>query len=224
MRTRWRTRMVIGLIGLSLIGLTLAGGYLALRSEPSFYLEALASPGANAAEAGEELERNVLALHNDAHDAATWSALFTDEQVNGWLAVDLPEKFPQLLPSSVSDPRVHFAPGAVRLGCRLHDQRVATVVSATVSVQLADDPNTLAVRIHGAWVGRVPLPLKGLLDHVREAADRADVPLRWGQVDGDPVALITLTDLSPLDDGHQPRLTHIEFGDGTLRLQGQTAP
>lgn len=214
----------MGLIGLGLLGLALVGVYSALRSEPSFYVEALASPAANAEAAGEELERNVLALHNDAHDAATWSAVFTDEQVNGWLSVDLPEKFPQLLPRSVSDPRVHFAPGEVRLGCRLTDDRVATVVSATVSVQLAEEPNTLAVRIHGAWAGRVPLPLKGLLDHVREAADRADVPLRWGQMDGDPVALIPLTDLSPLDGGRQPRLTHIEFGEGTLRLQGHTEP
>lgn len=224
MRTRWRTRMVLGLIGIGLLGLALVGAYSALQSEPSFYVEALESPPANAEEAGEELERGVLALHNDAHDAATWSALFTDEQVNGWLAVDLPEKFPQLLPSSVTDPRVHFAPGEARLGCRLADSRLTSVVSVTVSIQLADEPNTLAVRIHGAWAGRLPLPLKRLLDQVREAADRADVPLRWGQVDGDPVALIPLTDLSPLDGGRQPRLTHIEFGEGTLRLQGQTEP
>jgi hypothetical protein len=216
--------MWMGLIGLCLIGLAMVGVFLALQSEPSFYVAAVESPVANPQESGEELERNILALHNDAHDAGTWTALFTDEQVNGWLAADLPEKFPELLPSSVTDPRVHFASGEVQLGCRLTGNRFASVVSATVSVQLADEPNTLAVRIHGAWAGRFPLPLKGLLDQVREAADRADVPLRWVQVDGDPVALITLTDLSPLDDGHQPRLTRIEFGEGTLQLTGQTAP
>jgi hypothetical protein len=221
-RNRWRTRAVVGLIGLCLIGLALGGVYYALHSEPSFYTAALAQPAPTQREAGTELERNLLALHNDAQDAATWAALFTDEQVNGWLGVDLPEKFPHLLPETVTAPRVHFAPGHVQLGCRLTDSHISSVVSATVSVQLSDEPNTLAVRIHGAWAGQLPLPLKGLLDQISAAAERAEVPLKWVQSDGDPVALITLTNLSPLDDGRRPQITRIELGDGTLRLVGQT--
>ncbi len=67
--------------------------------------------------------------------AGHWSAVFTDEQINGWLAADLPEKFPQLLPPEIQDPRVVFAPGQLQLACRYtgsrtHDRRQPDARSA----------------------------------------------------------------------------------------------
>lgn len=221
-RRRWRNAATAALIGVAIVGIALAGFRHALRQVPNFYSQAVAIPTATQQEAGQELERNVLALHNTAHGTATWSALFTDDQINGWLAADLPEKFPQLLPAEIQAPRVAFSPHQVQLACRFIGQRWTSVVSLSLEVRLAEEPNTLAVRILAARAGLAPLPLKQFLDQITRVAQSIDLPLRWAQVDGDPVALFTVTDLSPLDDGARPRLEHIDVRDGALYVAGRT--
>ncbi|MHB8970882.1 MAG: hypothetical protein ACYC3X_15305 [Pirellulaceae bacterium] len=213
---------VAALIGLALVGLVLVGLRTAVRSVPDFYAHAVAIPAAAQQEVGASLERNVLALHNESHGTAAWSAVFTDEQINGWLAADLPEKFPQLLPPEIQDPRVAFWPNQIQLAGNFSSRQLTSVVSVSLEVRLADEPNTLAVRILGARAGLVPLPLKQFVDEITAAAQRVDLPLQWAQVDGDPVALITLVDLSPLDDRQRPRLERVEVRAGELYLAGRT--
>jgi hypothetical protein len=221
-RKRWRNTAVAALIGVAIVGFALAGLRHALRSVPGFYAQAVAIPTAAQQEAGESLERNVLALHNEFHGTVAWSAVFTDDQINGWLAADLPEKFPQLLPPEIQDPRVAFWPNQMQLAGRFSSRQLTSIVSVSLEVRLADEPNTLAVRILGARAGLIPLPLKQFLDQITAAAQRIDLSLRWAQVDGDPVALITIGELGPLDDGKRPLLEHVEVRDGELYLAGRT--
>ena len=82
----------------------LLGLQSALHRVPDFYAQAIAMPAATQQAAGEALERNVLALHNEVRDGGQWSAVFTDEQINGWLAADLPEKFPHALAAGHARP------------------------------------------------------------------------------------------------------------------------
>jgi hypothetical protein len=221
-RRRWRNAATAALIGVAIVGIVLAVLRHALHEVPDFYSQAVAIPTTTQQAAGQELERNVLALHNTAHATSAWSALFTDDQINGWLAADLPQKFPQLLPPEIQAPRVAFSPHRMQLACRFIGRRWTSVVSVSLDVQLAEEPNTLAVRILGARAGLVPLPLKQFLDQITQAAQRIDLPLHWAQVEGDPVALFTVTDLSPLDGGARPRLEHLEIRDGAIYLAGRT--
>ena len=223
-RKRWRNAAVAALVGCGVVGLALVGLRSALQRVPDFYAQAVAIPAAAQEAAGETLERNVLALHNEARDAGHWSAVFTDKQINGWLAADLPEKFPQLLPPEIQDPRVVFAPGQLQLACRYAGSQLTTIVSLTLEVRLAEEPNTLAVRICGARAGLVPLPLKQFLDHVTESVRRADLSLRWAQSDGDPVALLTFAESRPQDDDAQLLLERIEIRAGEIHLAGRTVP
>ena len=78
-----------------------AGLYLlkrAAQKEPEFYQQALRAEPAQQEVAGDELEQEVLELHNEVRQPGVWEAVFTEEQINGWLAADLPEKFPRGLP------------------------------------------------------------------------------------------------------------------------------
>ena len=152
-RKRWRTVAVAALVVCGIVGLGLVGLRSALHRVPDFYAEAIVIPAAAQEAAGETLERNVLALHNEVRDSRQWSAVFTDEQINGWLAADLPEKFPQVLPPELQDPRVAFVPGQLQIACRYADDTLTSVVSLTLEVRLAEEPNTLAVRICGAGRG-----------------------------------------------------------------------
>ena len=81
-------------------------GYRSLNQVPAFYAEALAQPAAEPAKAAYQFEQEVLELQNDVRREGDWQATFSAEEINGWLANDLPVKFPRALPEHVSDPRV----------------------------------------------------------------------------------------------------------------------
>jgi hypothetical protein len=78
------------------------------------------------------------------------------------------------------------------------------------------------VRIREVHAGRLPLPLKKVVDEVSRQAARHGLPLHWSQEQVDPVALIPLR---LLDDQHPDRVIQLEsltLRDGEVVLQGHT--
>ncbi len=219
-KVRWAA-----LVGVTLIG-TSAGVFFGLdhvlHRSPRFYAEAVAVAPAQQKEAGQQFERNLLAMHNDLQQGGRWKRVFTDRQINGWLAVDLPEKFPDLLPPSIRQPRVALTPRQLQIAFHYESEQLSTIVSLTLEIGLADEPNTLVVRVRKAQAGWVPLPLKDFLDHISAAARHADLRLRWTQIDGDPVALITLGDDASDKTQESFVLEMVEIGQGKLTVTGQT--
>ena len=192
MRKLLRLGVVSGCILLAIAALVLVGAYWGSKQVPEFYERALAAEPQRQAEAGEELERNVLELRNDVRQDGHWQAVFTDEQINGWLAVDLPEKFPRALPKQLKDPRVAIEPDLAQLAALYAGPQYSAVISLAVEIHLTDEPNVLAVRVHRARAGLLPVPLADWLDRVRLGAEQSGIPLRWVEQDGDPVALVSV--------------------------------
>ncbi|QDU93995.1 hypothetical protein [Lignipirellula cremea] len=196
------------------------GVFKAAQHEPEFYREALqATPEVHEA-AGDVLEKHVLDLRNDLRREGLWEAIFTDEQINGWLASDLPEKFPTVLPAGVSDPRIAIRPAAAMIGCRYEDERVSTVLSLSLQLSLTDEPNVVAVRILGVRAGLLPVPITDWLDKITERARQSDIDLRWEQIDGDPVALVHVPVEHEDFSRRQIHIEQIEMRDGELYLAG----
>ena len=201
--------------------LSLAGAYRAIQSVPEFYDLALQVESDIQQQAGDQLEHDVLALRNEARRAGAWQAVFSDEQVNGWLAADLPEKFPDLLPPEFRDPRVSFGDRRARIACRYEDDKLRSVVSLECEPFLTDEPNVLALRLCRARAGMVPVPLDRVKQGINQGLLRAQVRVEWQQIGSDPVALITL----PRDagDGDQNLcLEQCEIRRGELVLAGTT--
>ncbi len=82
------------------------------------------------------------------------------------------------------------------------------------------EPNVIACRLRRARAGRLPLPLGQVLDTVTEAARRMDLPLRWAQTDGDPVALVTV--FPDREDKQLTTLRTLELLDGEIYVAGTT--
>jgi hypothetical protein len=205
----------------------LAGGiclffYQAARQEPAFYRQAMLVKPEQQAEAGQQLEKEVLDLRNDVLAAGRWEAVFTEEQINGWLAVDLPDKFPGMLPDGVESPRVEIQDGRVSIAARYEDKLMSSVVSIVLGVCLTDEANTVAVTIQRVRAGALPVPVRQFLDRISRTAQRSDISLRWSQDDGDPVAFVTIPSRSD-DYIHQEIFIEtIELRDGEVYLAGRT--
>ena len=206
--------------------LLLTGGallYQATRHVPEFYQRALEVSPQQQAAAGDELERQVLELHSEIQDEGRWQAVFDEDQINGWLASDLTEKFSTSLPTGVSEPRVSISPESVQLACRYQDSRIDTVVSLKLALAVNPQSNEVAITVQNVRAGLLPLPLKELLDQVAAAARRAELDLRWVQSDGAPVALLRVPAEIPSLEVTGFQLEKIDLGEGEIRLIGQTA-
>ena len=110
----------------------------------------------------------------------------------------------------------------LRIALRYQRGGVDTVLSIAGEAYLTDQTNEIAVRLDRARAGLVPVPLTRFLDEVAERAARANVPLRWTEVGGAPVALIR----PPLDasDAANRRvvLDRLRLDQGQLLLGGRT--
>lgn len=197
-----------------------AGVYWASQRVPEFYAQAIRLDPQQAQAANERLLAGASALVSDARKEGEWSAVFTAEQINGWLAVDLPQNYPDLLPPEVVDPRVHITPRQATLACRYQEGAVSTVISVAVELYLAE-PNVVALRVHAIRAGAVPIPLSQVLDGINEAAQQMKLQLRWTTAGGDPVALLTVTP-AEASDNTRYRLEALEMRNGEVFVAGRT--
>lgn len=188
-------------------------------SGSSSYEQTLSTRASDAA--GYELERQVLNLHNDFQNVGTWQAVFTTEQINGWLAIHLNANFPGLLPPSIRDPRIVIDQGQAKLACRFDSRNISTVLSLFIEPYLTEQPNQLAIHISEARAG--PLPLKSVLSRISRRAQRAKLKLRWAENNG---VLVALVNSPAIDAALLPgaRIRSFELRHGEIYLNGDVVP
>jgi hypothetical protein len=216
---------ILGFLSLALIMLAVLGAFSIFRASqqvPEFYAQALTVAPHRQAVAGDELERQALELNNQVRRPGEWFARFTTEQINGWLANDLPEKFPHILPEGVSQPRVSLEKGLAQIACHYDQGTFSTVIVLGIEPYLTDEPNTVAVRIRHARAGTLPVPLGTFLDDISARAAEAGVPLRWSQVDGDPIALVTIPERIEELKNRRLVIETVDVEDGEILLSGRT--
>lgn len=207
-----------GLAGLCAVLLALL--FAAARHVPSFYAQAVQLDAAAQADESHEFLVATTALASNAHRAGRWQALITAAQINGWLAVDRVENHPDLFAPEILEPRVAIEPGLAKLAFRFQDGNFNTVVSLELEVFLPE-PNVVALRIHSARAGAIPIPLGDLLEKVTASATEAGVHLRWLETDGDPTAWITLPAADDPED-LSLRLDTLQLRDSAVFLSGET--
>ena len=175
--TRYKSARLLLAVFTRLIGLTLFVANDARLQVPSFYREAVDCDDAEQAKASDACLQQAAALANDLGKRGDWQSLFTAEQINGWLAVDLVKHYPELLDSDVRNPRWRDPrKRSDGIACRCDSGKTAGVYSLTFDVYLSG-PNVIAVRILKARLGLLPVPLGQVLEAFSTAAQRIDLPL-----------------------------------------------
>lgn len=170
-----------------------------VQQVPQFYQQAIVAPAEVQHQAAEQFEHQAIELQNQIRLQETWRVELSADEINGWLATVLPQKFPDALPREVSEPRIAVEPNRVQMAARYYTSGITTVVSIELSAFLTDQPNVVAIRIHKVAAGNVPLPLAKYLEQISTSAAEHGIIVRWQEVEGDPQAIVTLPLAEPGD-------------------------
>lgn len=192
---------------------------LAVRHVPAFYRKALEIEDAILRTGNDQLLESATALMNAARHPGQWYALLTEEQINGWLAIDLAQNHPELLPPGASDLRARFERDRAIIACSYEYPGLSTVVSVKFDVYLAE-PHVVALRVHGARAGAVPVPITPIMDGIAKAAERLNLRIEWRQAHNDPVAFITLPEAHTATT--VLKLDSLQLRDAAIYLAGRT--
>ncbi|HZL89606.1 MAG TPA: hypothetical protein VFB96_14675 [Pirellulaceae bacterium] len=225
MHSLWRRLVYVVIAMVVLVGGFLGWAYRATQQVPDFYVRQLrAEAGQRHKRSGDAFEQQALQLNNQIRKTDRWQARFTADEINAWLAADLPQKFPDALPPDVQSPRVAIESEMIQVACRVESRQFSSVVSLGVHPYVTSEPNVVALRVKQLRAGSLPLPLGQYLDRITEQCAQAGVPLRWSEEEGDPVALVTL----PLDpkefQNRLVRVEEIELTEGSLIVSGTSKP
>jgi hypothetical protein len=170
-----------------------------VQQVPQFYEQAIAATPEVQHQAAEQFEHQAIELQNQIRLQEAWHVEISADEINGWLATVLPEKFPEVLPKEVSDPRIAIEQNRVQIAAKYHTSGITTVVSIELSAFLTEQPNVVAIRIHKVAAGNVPLPLAKYLEEISAAAAEHGIFVRWQEIEGDPQAIVTLPIAEPGD-------------------------
>ena len=194
--------------------------YRASQWIPPFYQQTLTSNQADLVAYGEDLERELVELHNDIQDKGRWEGVFTDAQINGWLAVDMLEKFPNLLPKSIKEPRVAIKGSEVHIACQYQKGGVSVVLSLVTDINLTERPNEIAVRLCNARIGAVPGFVRKAIPTINRAGYRSGIRIYWQQMEGDPVAIVKIP-VDVFEDCHDLVVESVHLAEGRVAVIGR---
>jgi hypothetical protein len=218
MRKTSKRALIVGL--LFLLVTTLPGlAWISLTHQPGFYRAAVRLPRDQRQVKAKRFMAQSLQLRNDICNEATWEAIFTDQEVNAWLAEDLVTHFADQLPPEVHEPRVVFDVDRVTLAFQL-DQGPLSSVIWVVARPHVPEGNVLELTLEKIRAGFVPVPAERILDRITEHARNHGLDVRWRTgAEGFPIVTIRYTPDSDRDD---VKLEQVQIQTGQIRLAGHS--
>ncbi|TWT53449.1 hypothetical protein Pla22_10780 [Rubripirellula amarantea] len=187
------------LVALVIMGLISCSSWWAVQQTkhvPDFYARAT-QQGASTHLARERLDAEVRQLQKDVARLGSWRAAFSDQQINAWLAEELPAKFPRLARCGAKQPRIMIDGEKIHAAVQFQHGRIDTVISCEVNVELTQQPNMIALRLSNLRAGALPLPLQNFLGGITREAARGGLDVRWDMTETGPIALVTIPSEDP---------------------------
>ena len=226
---RFRKTILAGLGGLSLAVLLVVA---MLKYEPGFYRQLARSSVARSENSGpadaipdvEALARRAVTKASGWHASISrpggWEMAVTADELNAWLAVDLPRNHPRWLPKGVSRPRLVFRPRHVMLGTRVGYGLLSAVAWLDCEILLRD-VNHLTIAVEDAGLGAIPMPRTAILRDLAGRIGRLGMVTDLRRLDGRVVLMVYIP--STHDAGATSYwLESLAIGDGELLMAGKT--
>ena len=218
MRKSGKRLLALGVIVLGSVAVLPGLAWLSLTHKPDFYKANVTLPKGEREKEAKEFVAQSLQLRNDICNEPSWEAVFTDQQVNAWLAEDLVTHFADQLPSEVHEPRVLFEMDRVTLGFELDQGPVRSVIWVVARPRIPEG-NVLELTLEKIRAGVLPLPADKLLDRLTGHAIARGLDMRWKRDGQFPVVTIRYKPHTGRDD---VKLEGVRIRKGEIILMGSS--
>ena len=209
------------MLGLALFLVALAAPgvlWVSLTHQPRFYRTMVSVPPEQRQERAKRFVAQSLQLYNDIRNEPRWEAVFTDQEVNAWLAEHLVTHFADELPPEIHEPRIVFEPDRLTLAFQLDQGPIRSVIWVVARVRVPEK-NMLELTIEKIRAGVVPVPADQIIERITNQARKHGLDICWVRDGEANVALIRYTpDLKHSD----VILEQLLIRRGQIRLAGRS--
>ncbi len=179
MRTKTKRLLWVGIF-LAILAALPVGVWLSLTYQPSYYRAMLLQSREQRKGKAKRFVAQSLQLRNEIVNDPTWEAVFSDQEVNAWLAEDLlVSHLADQLPPEVNEPRVLFELDRIILAFQLRQRGVESVITVVARPRVPEG-NTVELTLEKIRAGILPVPADNVLDKIIEYAR---LPRRRRRVD-----------------------------------------
>ena len=192
--------------------------WFSLTYEPSYYRAMVGLSREQRTGRAKKFVAQSLQLRNDICNEPSWEAVFTDQEVNAWLAEDLVMHFADRLPPEVHEPRLLFEPDRIILAFQLRQGAVQSVITVVARPRVPGG-NTIELTLEKIRAGILPVPADHILDRIIEYARSHGIDAEWARKDGYPVVLMRYT---PHIEREDVQLEELQIRDHQIRLAGRS--
>jgi hypothetical protein len=218
MRKMSKRVLVVGTTVVAVLAAVPALVWLSLTHQPQFYRSMVAVPHDQSEANAKRFVSQSLQLRNDIANEPAWEAVFTDAEVNAWLAEDLVKHFADQLPPEVHEPRVMFELDRVTLAFELDQGPVRSVIWV-VALPRVPEENVLELTFEKIRAGMLPVPPDKVLDRIVAVARAHGVDVTR-QRDGEyPVVTFRYTPHAGRDD---IKLERVQILKGEIHFAGRS--
>ena len=207
------------LLTLALLAIIPFGAWISLTHKPKFYRADARIPRALRKAEAKHFVAQSLQLRNDICNEPTWEAVFSDQEVNAWLAEDLVTHFADQLPPEVHEPRVVFEMDRVTLAFELEQGPVRSVIWVVARPRVLE-ANVLQMTFEKIRAGVLPVPPEKILNRITEHLRSRGLDVDW-HYDSDKLPVATVR-YNPDFDRGVIRLEQIQIREGQIRLAGRS--
>ena len=192
--------------------------FLSLNYQPTFYRAMQSLPRADRAAKAKHFVANSLQLRNDITNERAWHAVFTDQEVNAWLAEDLVTHFADQIPPEVHEPRIAFEHDRITFAFGLDHGPIRSVIWVVARVSVPED-NVLALTLEKVRAGMIPISMSRIIGPLTAGARDRGLDVHWKADEDPPVALIRYHPAGGRADVVLEKLTVIQ---GKIRFSGRS--
>jgi hypothetical protein len=193
------------------------GFAIALWHTPTFYAETRREDVRSELreQQSKEFVQHATQLDGEIRNDDRWSGEFSQDQINGFLAYDLPTRFARWLPGKVDEPRVRLSAGEIDVAFRYRRGWWHGTVHSQVRPRVLS-PNQIALEIRTIRAGAIPIPVAQPLDEIVAEMRKAGWQVQWKPTRSGDVLVI---ELQP-DIASRVSLDGLEIQPGVLRFAG----
>lgn len=218
MRLSIKRVLLIGAAVATVIAAIPIAVWLSLTHQPSFYRAMVIVPHAQQEEKAKRFVAQSLQLRNDICNEPAWEAVFSDQEVNAWLAEDLVTHFADQLPPEVHEPRVVFDVDRVTFAFELDHGPVRSVIWVVARPNVPEG-NVLELTFEKIRAGMIPVPADQVFERIVDHARNRGIDVSWRRAGVFPVATLRYT-----PDTHRADVTleRVQIRKGEIRLVGRS--